>query len=284
MIGMATAAAAGMAAPDLASLARRGRALGSQWSLATPTNFAFDSRYVKNDESRGWSNWLLEDRLMIGQYPHCQPAVPGPSAADAKDHLQAVLDVGIDCFVCLQAELPPQPDGAAWPEDGVRLGDAEDRAQWPDPFVRYQPEADEIAASAAASPPLRYLHCPIVDLSTPQMPQLLSLLDEIVQHYESGGQAAYVHCWGGRGRAGLVGACLLSLLRPELTAEAVLDEVQAGYDSRTGADAMPSALKRSPQTLPQRKFVSSFVSAVRASRRYDNDLDMQAGGMPKGYL
>ena len=69
-----------------------------------------------------------------------------------------------------------------------------------------------------------------------------------------------------------------------MTAEAVLDQVQAGYDSRTGADAMPATLKRSPQTLPQRKFVTSFVSAVRAARGYDNDLDMQEGGMPKGYL
>ena len=42
----------------------------------------------------------------------------------------------------------------------------------------------------------------------------------------------------------------------------------------------PSTLKRF-QTEPQRKFVRSFVSSVRASRRYDNDLDMQSGGMPK---
>lgn len=117
------------------------------------------------------------------------------------------------------------------------------------------------------------------------MPELLVLLDQLLAHYEQGGQAVYVHCWGGRGRAGVVGACLLSLLQPGLDAPAVLEAVQSAYDSRSGAGAMPSPLKRSPQTERQRSFVRSFVSAVRASRRYLNDLEMSdAGGMPRGYL
>ena len=117
------------------------------------------------------------------------------------------------------------------------------------------------------------------------MPELLALLDQLLAHYEQGGQAVYVHCWGGRGRAGVVGACLLSLLQPGFDAPAVLEAVQSAYDSRSGAGAMPSPLKRSPQTEGQRSFVRSFVSAVRASRRYLNDLEMSdAGGMPRGYL
>ena len=82
-----------------------------------------------------------------------------------------------------------------------------------------------------------------------------------------------------------MGACLLALLRPGLDAPAVLEAVQGAYDSRSGAGAMPSPLKRSPQTERQRGFVRSFVSAVRASRRYLNDLEMSdSGGMPRGYL
>ena len=88
----------------------------------------------------------------------------------------------------------------------------------------------------------------------------------MLAHYEAGGQAVYVHCWGGRGRAGLVGACLLSLLRPELDAESVLQCVQTAYDTRAGASAMPGALKRSPQTDAQRQYVKSFVNSVRAAR------------------
>ena len=89
--------------------------------------------------------------------------------------------------------------------------------------------------------------------------------------------------WGGRGRAGLVGSCMLSLLRPDLDGPEVLRLVQAAYDTRAGAGTMPGVLKRSPQTEEQRRFVKGFVSAVRASRRLDNDMDMKAAGMPGGY-
>ena len=250
------------ASPDIASLARRARAL----SVGAPTTYAFDSTYEKAGEQRGWANWLGEG-LMLGQYPHCQPAEPGPNAEQAQDHIRLALDAGIDCFVCLQAELPPQDDEAAWPGDGVRLPEAADRARWPAPFVRYAPVADAINGA-----PLNYLHCPIIDLSVPgdgrgTGSSLLVLLDSIITHYEGGGTGVYMHCWGGRGRAGLVGACLLALMRPELSAQAVLDSVQAGYDSRTGASAMPGALKRSPQTDAQRQFVRSFVGEVRRQGR-----------------
>lgn len=202
---------------------------------------------------------------MLGQYPHCQPAEPGPNAAQARAHLRQTLAAGIDCFVSLQAELPPQDDAAAWPDGGVPLPEAADRVRWPAPFVRYAPDADAINGT-----PLKYLHCPINDLSVPSDglgtgSSLLVLLDEIMAHYEGGGTGVYMHCWGGRGRAGLVGACLLALMRPELSAQAVLDSVQAGYDSRTGASAMPGALKRSPQTDAQRLFVRSFVREARAA-------------------
>lgn len=34
---------------------------------------------------------------------------------------------------------------------------------------------------------------------------LLMLLDQMLGHYETGGAAIYLHCWGGRGRAGKLG-------------------------------------------------------------------------------
>lgn len=86
------------------------------------------------------------------------------------------------------------------------------------------------------------------------------------------------------GRAGLVGACLLSLCRPDLNENAVLQRVQQGYDTRRGASTMPAGLKKSPQTEAQRQFVKSFVRAVRAARRFDNDRAMASHGMPKGFL
>lgn len=316
--GLTVADAAMASGPNIGELSRRARAVHDTWVAPfTPPGasskqasvrgdgdgearlkLAFDSAYTEGASMRGgpgcksrsWANWLVNDRLMLGQYPHCQPAVPGPDEEAARTHLRRVLEAGIDCFVQLQAELPPQGNAAAWPADGVRLADAKDVARWPAPFVRYAADVDRIAESMDDAPSaISYLHCPIVDLSVPTDglgagSSLLTLLDEMLTHYEGGGRAIYVHCWGGRGRTGLVGACLYSLMRPDLNGDAVLSLVQAAYDSRSGADTMPSELKRSPQTPAQRQFVQSFVRAVRAARRYDNDLEMKANGMPGGFM
>ena len=269
--------------PDSGSLVRRAAALRRKdvADFAAAADFAFDSLYTKGDERRGWSNWLLKERLMLGQYPHCQPAEPGPSAADAQAHLRRVLSAGVDCFVSLQDELPPQD--AAWPPEGVRLTDPAARDSWPAPFVNYAADANQIASELGVDP-VTYLHVPIVDLSVPRsVDPLFVLLDQILAHYEGGGGSVYIHCWGGRGRAGLVGGCLLALFREELDADAVLSTVQAAYDSRVGAAGMPSQLKRSPQTEAQRRFVRSIVSSFRAQRRFDNDMEMVDAGMPRGF-
>lgn len=275
--------AAAMAAPSVGSLARRARALTTAWEDSASAGYAFDSSFARDGDRRGWSNWLVPGRLMVGQYPHEQPSPTGPGRADAMRHLRALVDAGVDCFACLQDELPAQEDEAAWPAEGVRLvGEA--GARWPEPFARYKPDADAAALEAAAGE-LQYLHCPIVDLSVPRdFDALLALLDAFLAHYERGGGAIYAHCWGGRGRAGLVGACMLSLLRPELSAEAVLETVQAAYDSRAGAAGMPPELRRSPQTPAQKRFVATFCSSARAAARYDNDVGMAGAGMPKGFL
>ena len=65
---------------SVTSLVQRASAL--PWSCAGELDgFAFDSAYAKDGQPRGWSNWLVDGRLMLGQYPHCQPAEPGPSAS-----------------------------------------------------------------------------------------------------------------------------------------------------------------------------------------------------------
>ena len=92
--------------------------------------------------------------------------------------------------------------------------------------------------------------------------ELGSQLCAMLAHYEGGGSAIYVHCWGGRGRAGLVGSALLALMWPQLGGDRVLEVVQRGYDSRAGASALPAALKRSPQTDAQRDFVRRFARDV----------------------
>lgn len=196
---MACRPCAGMARPvSLSSVAQRARALSTSLGGVEAKHFYFDSTYTSDGaRQRGWSNWLIDDRLMIGQYPHCQPAVPGPSAPDAQAHLQRLLATGIDGFVCLQAEIPPQDDGTVWPSEGVRMSDPADRSRFPQAFVRYAADVERLAIELGLPPP-RYLYTGITDLAVPgdglsEGSSLLVLLDSMLEHYEDGGGPLYVH-------------------------------------------------------------------------------------------
>ena len=88
-------------ATDVASLVARARTLRSSWRVSPPScetgeDFRFPSSFG-SPESRDFSNWLLRGRLLIGQYPHLQPAAPGPTREECVDHLRKVVvdaDVG----------------------------------------------------------------------------------------------------------------------------------------------------------------------------------------------
>lgn len=83
-------------------------------------------------------------------------------------------------------------------------------------------------------------------------------------------KAVYVHCWGGRGRAGVIASCVLALVFPEVRdPDIILDLVQDGYDTREGGETMPRGLRRSPQTAEQRDFVRSFIDQVQRTVDYE---------------
>lgn len=46
------------------------------------------------------------------------------------------------------------------------------------------------------------------------------------------GKRVYAHCWGGRGRAGTLGACLLARIYG-MPADEALQRVQRAFDTRT---------------------------------------------------
>jgi hypothetical protein len=81
----------------------------------------FPSAYPKPDGSgmRGFCNWIVPDRVMVGQYPGQSPEAIGPSAEDVQVHLECLVvqdaavatAVGrINLFCSLQSEIPPQTD------------------------------------------------------------------------------------------------------------------------------------------------------------------------------
>ena len=270
-----------------AASVRERRAFGSALPELTDA-YSFPSTYhsVEVDGKRGFCNWLLPGGVMLGQYPGESP-VHGPSAAEAAAHFAMCTSerARISTWVCLQTEVPAQDDDSGWPQGGVFLA-PELRKRFPGPFTRYGPLAE--AATPRELWPPEFVHAPIVDLSTPDTPALRALLGRLLDALEERNslrcrrrdrtrtqscsgceqcprEALYIHCWGGRGRAGLVGCALLSLLWPHAEADDILRLVQGAYDTRAGAARMPVALQSSPQTMGQRTFVRDFTDQVRAT-------------------
>ena len=217
---------------------------------------------------RGFCNWLIPQTIMIGQYPGVTPESYGPTLKESNLHIQNMItDANISLFCCLQTEVPAQDDNNAWNNNGGEIYLEPEylrREEFPRPFTRYAPIAESFASENQQQ--LTFIHNPIEDLDVPTCNDgLLSLLSQLLHHLEVDG-IIYLHCWGGRGRAGLVGACLASLIFPELSSKEILDWVQRGYDTRMGAECMSNGLKRSPQTQQQRQFVTEFVDNVHSER------------------
>lgn len=148
---------------------------------------------------------------------------------------------------------------------------------------RRRANTPEYLAFARRESALSFLHCPIEDLGVPQMGQLKAAVAELAgrlaaaeaarreqQRQREAGLAAsgrgpgedddaagavLLHCWGGRGRAGLVGACLL-VAAYGLSADEALLRVQRAFDTRRDND------RRSPETDAQHALVRAFEAEV----------------------
>jgi alanine transaminase len=280
--------------PTIPELLRRARTLRNELygkdsttsSAATLPSFIFDSeqlayplssyemkieddrrRITDRSVRRGFCNWLIPHKIMIGQYPGMTPEINGASSKECTIHIQNMIQhAKINMFCCLQTEVPPQDDDFEWAGE-VYLEPMSIRREFPRPFTRYSTLAQGFLSDTSDdSSTICFIHSPIEDLSTPSCnDDLLGLLSTLLQHLESDSDnnTLYLHCWGGRGRAGLIGGLMGSLLFPELSSQEVLTWVQAGYDTRLGAKSMHPGLRRSPQTEQQREFVREFVTLVK---------------------
>jgi len=80
-------------------------------------------------------------------------------------------------------------------------------------------------------------------------------------------KAVYLHCYGGRGRAGTMGALLLALLYPALGATAALELVERGCRAR-----LADPLAVSPETVAQIEFVHNFSEKISRYREMSSGL------------
>ncbi|PSC73500.1 MAP kinase phosphatase 6 isoform B [Micractinium conductrix] len=237
-------------------------------ATALPELPPLDDNYEATCSFTDVGNWLIPGRLMAGRYPFVEPG-RCRSHEVGEAQLRELVQAGLTTFVCLQAELPPQ--------ESMRIGGLNG-------FLPYRATAQLLASSLSPPPSIeevsalrtpeldRYLpprrrpsayqqrarielnfsHCPIVDLSVPDADRLRLLLSELAGRLEAG-ENLYVHCWGGRGRAGTVGACLLAHLYG-ITADEALERVQRAFDTRKDDK------RRSPETEEQVAFVRRFIA------------------------
>jgi protein-tyrosine phosphatase len=75
--------------------------------------------------------------------------------------------------------------------------------------------------------------------------RVTELVEDLQQRLEKG-EVMYVHCWGGRGRAGTVGACLL-IKAYGLDAEEALVRVQRAFDTRQDEGRRPKQAQKALQ-------------------------------------
>jgi len=151
--------------------------------------------------------------------------------------------------VCLQAECPPQDESCG------SCGGSDD---WRTDPMNFKPYRDDVIAAAADSkgPLPTFVHYGIRDFDVAESIKSLSLLIDDLVGRVAKGETLYVHCWGGKGRAGLVSACLLSELYG-IDAEESLERISAYCNLRT--NSMAEVRIHSPETDAQKDQVRELV-------------------------
>lgn len=163
-------------------------------------------------------------RLVAGEYPGSVPSTPDSAA---REKLCAFLDAGVRHFIDLTD-----------PYDGL---------------APYEPTLRTLAAERGVD--VTWERLTIRDMDVCDARHMRRVLDTIDARL-AGGAAAYVHCWGGIGRTGMVVGCWL--VRRGRTGQEALDEVGALFRtmSATKSRVHPEG---SPQTTAQRDVVRRWT-------------------------
>jgi protein-tyrosine phosphatase len=163
--------------------------------------------------------WVESGKLLAGAYP-------GDKRLDtARNKLQSLLDAGIRTIISLM--------------------DEHETSWYGEPFEPYEENIKFLAMAAGID--VTCMRFPIRDMNAPSKEELTLILDKI-DNSIADGKPVYVHCWGGKGRAGTVVGCWL-----------------ARHGKATGNDALfmiqelrkndPTRFEPSPESERQREIV-----------------------------
>jgi hypothetical protein len=229
---------------------------------------ALDNSYETLVTFSEYANWLVPGTLMLGRYPFVEPSRLEGKRKEGEEQLERIISNGVRTFYCLQGELPPQDEMPLKGVDGFQpykapatliaaaLSDPPTieemnglRTPYLDKFLPPKKRANKTSRRIIE---LDFLHSPITDLSVPSPEQLEGIVEEISVRLKEG-DVMYLHCWGGRGRAGTIGACVLGRMYG-LDAEEALERVQRSFDTRNDGG------RKSPETDEQVALVRNFLN------------------------
>merc|ERR1712216_784877 len=99
-----------------------------------------------------------------------------------------------------------------------------------------------------------FLHFPITDMTAPSMSYLAEIVDTVQEQLDRG-DTVYMHCWGGRGRSGTIGAALMwPVFSATDTPEQLLERLQRSFNNR----GKPGT---SPETEDQVDMVLAYINS-----------------------
>lgn len=166
------------------------------------------------------SYWLIPDRVVCGEYPldfdHCEN----------EEGMAAILKAGVRSFVNLtqEGELPLYDDLAKSTAGGLDI----------------DPDS------------LEFHRHSIPDGKVPETREAMSSILATIHESLAQDKPVYIHCYGGRGRTGTVGGCLISEIESCDGATALARLVE-----RWQANAN-SEYSESPESEEQRDFIRNW--------------------------
>ena len=168
------------------------------------------------------SYWVIPGKFLAGAYPG------STNPEEAKEKIEALIRSGIRSVINLMEKDEVDSNG--------------------DLFSPYEEAFLEMGKAFGLN--LTCQRFPIKDLNVPSPLDMNRILNEIDSSL-SRDQPVFVHCWGGRGRTGMVVGCYL--VRTGLSGQEALRKIK---DLR---QFEPTGHRPSPETTDQRKLVMSWA-------------------------
>eukprot|EP01095_Lingulamoeba_sp_RSL-Kostka_P008626 TRINITY_DN2919_c4_g1_i1.p1 TRINITY_DN2919_c4_g1~~TRINITY_DN2919_c4_g1_i1.p1 ORF type:complete len:243 (-),score=69.06 TRINITY_DN2919_c4_g1_i1:98-826(-) len=210
-----------------------------------------------------YSNWLIPKKVLVGGYP----GIDGRKIKTREEQLRMlndILSLGIDHFVCLQAEIDETCKNVIHENDyygnfNLSLGE----------FIGYLDdienivEMNNICDENGQKKDIKWTHFSIKDGKVREDQDVIELIDSLKEEVLEN-KKLYIHCAGGHGRTGTIAGCLIGALY-DYSPEEVLKRVSLYHKQRS-----KRVYKGSPTKVNQIDQVKRIVTYYNNQNNYSN--------------